>query len=283
MRYLLWTLMLLHATKQQRLSQPSRRPQTQQEPGTSRAWKQQERSAGGILVCTALGALLFALILPTLLPAASAAVGKGGKSGKNARFISEPTAPIDLGTVARDGNLEVTLSAFIKPGDPGSWVQNPPASWNEALITAKNLSGEQMTIVSVSMVTLEGVMIPQSLNVSQLEGPATYSGGSGTARTAGTAAGVAVGRQALSGTLGHVVPGAAIASRLIGRGKAKKAFQDAARIREEFLRRSPFSVVLAASGRASFSRFFQPEQARELVVQYYTSAGVATLSIPLED
>ena len=43
------------------------------------------------------------------------------------------------------------------------------------------------------------------------------------------------------------------------------------------------TVVLATSGRASFSRFFQPEQARELVVQYYTSAGVATLSIPLED
>ena len=43
------------------------------------------------------------LILLMFLPAASLAGKKRG--ARNARFISEPTTPIDLGIVARDTNL----------------------------------------------------------------------------------------------------------------------------------------------------------------------------------
>lgn len=157
--------------------------------------------------------------------------GLAGCGGTKVLKDPEPLVLTEALASAKDENLDTTLDWVIVRDGPGTWARN--ADWDEYLLTIKNLSGEPLTISSLTVVDMQQVAVAPEPNRKELvkgtkQALKRYKGsgvdvkagrGTGTMIAAGvgvTVVGVGVGAAATLGTLGAGAAGVGSAGAVAG-------------------------------------------------------------------
>lgn len=221
-----------------------------------------------------------ARLLPAvlLLWVSACASGPGsGSSPFSTRFVeaNERAAPQEIRRSGEDSVVRVTLVHALRPDGPGAWVQG--AEWDEYVLAIENLSSFVVTLDTISVTDVRGVLVPREFHWQALRQKSAMLKAE-YASVGSIAATNLAPQAALTGgvLMATFLPPVAIVlggAALIAKSSKQ---QDELKIANEFGRRNiPIPAMVDSKGTIKGSAFFPVmPPPRALVVQYRNQQGL---------
>jgi hypothetical protein len=200
------------------------------------------------------------------------ALGLAGCAANETRYGREYPAMSSTKLHTETGDIAVTLSRIITPGEPGALVQE--VGWNEYRLKIENRSMQPLTVHDVRLLTMEGRYIDSAETYAEITAPpdpAKVFAEDVARQSAGIAAGQVI---PFGGTIVGLVSGVA----------SSMSVQEAAKTKRAFILRRIKNVELAPGGRLDGSAFLpQINNARSLMIDYRAGETDQRLAMPFPD